>query len=47
MLQTLEGLISIIGELREEINHQQGEINELVRARNMVANHHDIVNNLQ
>jgi hypothetical protein len=47
MLQTLEGLISIISELKDEINRQQGEINELVRARKMVANHHDIVNNLQ
>jgi hypothetical protein len=47
VIATLEGLVSIIEELSKEIGQTQEQLEELKRARHMVANHHNIVNNLQ
>jgi chromosome segregation ATPase len=47
VIATLEGLVSIIEELGKEIGQTHEQLEELKRAKLMVANHHSIVSDLQ
>ena len=46
-MASLEGLVSIIEALRKEISETQEQLDELKKAKDKVANHHNIVTNIQ